>query len=108
MVAGIGAKAEKLVAQCLPCQASTPQQKSKPLKMSPLPSEPWNEISVDFAGPYPSGDYIMVILDKYSRFPVAEVIRSTAASTVIPHLDSPGFTIFGIPDQIKMDNGPPI
>ena len=104
--AGIDVKAEKLIAQCLPCQASTPQQKSEPLKMSPLPSKPWSEISVDFAGPYPSGDYIMVILDEYSRFPVAEVIRSTAASTVIPHLDRI-FAIFGIPDQIKTDNGPP-
>ena len=76
------------------------------LKMSPLPSKPLSEISVDFAGPYQSGDYIVVILDEYSRFPVAEAIRSTAASTVIPHLDRT-VAIHGIPDQIRTDNGSP-
>ena len=90
----------------LSSQHASKEVRTGPLKMSPLPSKPWSEISVDFASPDPSVDYIVVILDEYSRFPVAEAIHSTAASTVIPHLDRT-FAIPGIPDQIKMNNGPP-
>ena len=32
--------------------------------------------------PYPSGDYCLVVLDEYSRFPVVELVRSTSARSV--------------------------
>ena len=103
---GVDAQVERLVTNCLPCQAGTPKQTSAPLQMSELPSRPWAEISVDFSGPYPSGEYLLVAIDEYSRFPVVEVVHSTSASTVIPQLDKM-FALFGIPDQVKSDNGPP-
>lgn len=103
---GIDAKVANLVANCIPCQATTPERKAEPLQMSALPDRPWADVCMDFCGPYPSGDYLMVLIDEYTRFPIVELIRSTAASTVIPHLDRI-FGIFGIPDRLKTDNGPP-
>ena len=74
--------------------------------MSNLPSGPWREVSIDFCGPYPTGEYLLVIIDDFSRFPIVELIRSTAASSTIPHLDKI-FGIFGIPETVRTDNGPP-
>ena len=74
---GIGKLAEEKVKNCLSCQtASTksPPRDLEPLLMTPLPSAPRKEVAVDFAGPFPSGDYIMVVTDEFSRFPEVEIL----------------------------------
>jgi hypothetical protein len=105
---GIDKLTEEKITNCHPCQVSTPESSrpSEPLKMTPLPSGPWKEVSIDFAGPYPSGEYIMVVIDEYSRFPEVEILTSTSARAVIPKLDAI-FSRQGIPDVLKSDNGPP-
>ncbi|KAL0183494.1 hypothetical protein M9458_019190, partial [Cirrhinus mrigala] len=101
----IDAEVEKAVQGCIPCRAATVQHHTEPLKMSDLPAEPWVEVSVDFTGPFPSGDYLLVVVDDYSRYPEVEIVKSTAASAVIPKLDKI-FSTFGIPAIVKTDNGP--
>lgn len=91
---------------CLPCQAVTPAYKPEPLKPSDLPTAPWCEISADFHGPLPSGEKLLVILDEYSRFPIVHVMRNTTADSLINKLDGT-FALFGYPDSLKTDNGPP-
>ena len=61
---------------------------------------------MDFLGPLPSGEELMVLVDEYSRFPIVEIIRSVSANTVIPVLDK-HLATFGYPDVIKSDNGAP-
>jgi hypothetical protein len=102
----IDQKAELTVKNCLACQANTPFTQSEPLKMSELPEAPWHNISADFYGPLPTGEYLLVIIDEYSRYPVVETVRSVSANTVIPILDKV-FSMFGIPRILKTDNGPP-
>ena len=97
--------AEATVRNCQLCQISTPQTSKEPLKMSKLPPAPWVEISADF-GQVEDGLYIMVIQDEYSRYPIVEILKSTSSQTVIPILDKV-FSEFGIPWQVKTDNGPP-
>ena len=65
---------EKEVKQCILCQANTGRGTVEPLRMSDLPRGPWLNLSVDFCKPLPSGDYLMVIVDEYSRFLVVEVV----------------------------------
>ena len=104
---GIDKLAEEKVKNCLSCQAaSTKSPPLDPLRMTSLPSGPWKEVAVDFAGPFPSGDYIMVVTDEFSRFPEVEILTSTSARAVIPKLDAI-FARQGIPDILKSDNGPP-
>ncbi|KAK3720930.1 hypothetical protein QZH41_014537, partial [Actinostola sp. cb2023] len=79
---GIDQMVKEKVDNCLPCQAATTQ------------------------GPFPSGDYLLVVLDEYSRFPEVEIVTSTSARAVIPKLDAI-FSRQGIPDVLKSDNGPP-
>ena len=80
------------------CLIATPECKREPLQMSPLPAARWKEISVNFAE-IPNKDY--------SRYPVVETVKSTAATTVIPKLDKV-FSEFGVPDVVKSDNEPPL
>jgi transposase InsO family protein len=74
--------------------------------MSELPSNVWEKLSNDFCGPFPSGYYLMVIIDEYPRYPVVESLTSLTAKSVIPLLDKT-FSIFGIPKELISDNGPP-
>ena len=47
--------------------------------MSELSESPWKNVAVDFIGLFPSGDYVAVVIDEYSRFPKAEIVTSTSA-----------------------------
>ncbi|MCG7866506.1 MAG: hypothetical protein JAY74_09055 [Candidatus Thiodiazotropha taylori] len=86
---GIDKMVEETVRACIPCQASYPgPSKREPICPTPLPPEPWSEIALDFAGPFPSGQYVLVALDEHSRFPEVEIVPSTSAKTVIPRLSS--------------------
>ena len=74
--------------------------------MTELPERPWQKLFVDFSGPYPSGEYCLIVVDDYSRYPVVEIASTTSAAAVIPRLDKI-FSMFGIPELCKSDNGPP-
>lgn len=74
--------------------------------MSSLPDGPWEKVAVDFCGPMPTGEYLLVLMDEYSRFPIVEIIKSVSASTTVPKLDKI-FAEYGIPLELKSDNGPP-
>jgi len=59
---------------------------------------------MDFCGPFPNGDYLLVVSDDFSRFPEVEILRSTSAKAAIPHLESV-FARQGIPEMVRTDNG---
>ena len=102
----IDTAAETMVRSCVPCQANISRLTHTPLQMSSLPSGPWQKLSVDFCGPIPSGEYLFVIIDEFSRFPVVHTIRNVSADTVIPCM-AETFGLFGYPKSVKSDNGPP-
>ena len=98
---------EEKVKSCLACQVTTPRNEREPLQMSELPRAPWTEVSIDFGlAPTGSSEYLLVVVDDYSRFPVVELVRSTSANAVIPCLDKV-FSEYGIPEVVQSDNGPP-
>ena len=71
--------------------------------MSTLPKGPWKNISLDFCGPLPSGNYLVVIVDEYSRFPVVETTRNLATEKIIPIIDNI-FAMFAYPIVMKTHN----
>ena len=97
---------ENIVSKCIPCQANSNRKSSEPLQMSELPKGAWLKLSIDFCGPIPTGEYLLVVVDEFSRYPVVHVTRSTSADTIMPLLDQT-FASFGYPETIKSDNGPP-
>ena len=103
-----GRKSQDVNLACLPCQAATTGTSTnpEPLIMTKLPDAPWKEVAVDFVGPFPSSELLLVVIDEFSRFPEEEIINSTSATTVIPKLDNI-FSRQGVPCVLKTDNGPP-
>ena len=94
------------IRQCIPCQAVSKSNPHHPIESTEMPKGPWEKVHMDFYGPLPSGEYLLVVIDRYSRFPEVEIVKSTKASVVIPKLDRI-FSVHGIPHILKTDNGPP-
>lgn len=68
---------------------------------------PFERLNIDFKGPVPSetrNQYILTIVDEYSRFPFAFPCADMRASTVVKHLRYI-FSIFGLPSYIHSDRG---
>lgn len=55
------------VKSCLTCWIATFVPSKEPAKKTPLPNNPFNEVSVDFC--YMEGETVFLIVDDYSRFP---------------------------------------
>ena len=102
----IDAMVAKLLDECIACSASYDPKSREPLVMTELPSGKWSHLCADFYGPLPSGEYLLVVLDEYSRFPEVEIVKSLSAQTVIPIFDKV-FSSRGIPENLKTDNGTP-
>jgi hypothetical protein len=103
---GMDKAVEKMVQSCSMCQSVCARPSSEPLKMSKLPEGAWEQVSCDFKGPLPNDDYLLVLIDDFSRFPVVNIVKSTNANTVIPVLDRI-MSEMGVPRILKTDNGPP-
>ena len=103
---GMDAMMELKVNNCIACQATTYQPTRDPLKPSELPDGPWQYVDMDFWGPLPSGESILVMIDPYSRYPEVEFCHSTSAAAVVPKLDKV-FSTHGFPEKSKSDGGPP-
>jgi hypothetical protein len=99
---------EETIQNCLPYQAATSgnHPPPEPLKMTQLPTAPWKEVAMDFLGPFPTGEYLVVVIDALSRFPEVDVLTTVSANAVLPKLDAI-FSRQGFPEVLKSDNGPP-
>ena len=95
-----------IVGPCVACQAAVNTPSQEPVKPTVLPRGPWENLAVDYYGPLPSGDYVLVVIDEYSRFADIDFTTSTSAKATIPKLDRI-FSLYGIPLQLKSDNGAP-
>ena len=61
-------------------------------------------LSMDF-GSFPDGRLTTVLIDNHTKFPVVELIESTAFSNVKRVMDKV-FALMGTPEEVKIDNGP--
>ena len=73
--------------------------------MTEMPSEPWEKVHIDFKGPLPGRKYLLVVIDRHSRFPV-EILSSIEEKQVRKKLQKI-FAMHGLPKIIVTDNGPP-
>ena len=102
---GIDKDVDRMIHQCLPCQAQGPRSNPEPLQMSPMPTEPWQTLHIDLCGPFPTGESLLVLVDACSRWPAVEILRTTTTCTIIARLKNI-FSQFGYPEEIVSDNGP--
>ena len=105
---GMLAHAENWVLSCKACTLMSRRNPPMPMQRSALPSAVWEEIAVDFNGPYRVfGDvYILLLVDSYSRFLIARPVKGTDFGSIRGFFDDL-FDTYGNVKKIKSDNGPP-
>ncbi|XP_055585351.1 uncharacterized protein K02A2.6-like [Uranotaenia lowii] len=96
---------ERYVRNCRGCMLVAAPSAPEPMTRRELPSGPWEHVAIDYLGPLPSGHYLFVVVDYFSRYIEIEVMTKTDSSETIKRLDSI-FARFGLPLSITADNGP--
>ena len=97
---------EKAMKECLACQSVGQPIKPAPIQPMSIPQHAWDVVYVDFLGPLPTKDLLLVIIDGRTRYPEVKVVRNTSAKSTIRCFESI-FARHGIPRTIVSDNGPP-
>lgn len=97
---------DELIRACIPCQSVTKQKVKPPLQNQPLAKNVWQKVHIDYLGPFPNNSYILVMVDQRSKYPEIDFTSSTSCNKLIPILERI-FSIYGIPEIIISDNGPP-
>ena len=95
---------EAAVRHCKTCQLNQSRPKSAPVHAWEYPSQPWERLHIDHAGPL-NGDTFLIVVDSYSKWVEVEKVKSTDAKTTIRVLRKL-FSTHGVPRIIVSDNGP--
>ena len=77
----------------------------EPLHRIVLPSQPWQDLTIDLLGPFLSGDSLFVLVDYYSRWVDVTIMKSTRTDKVIQSLKST-FATHVVPSSIMAYNRP--
>lgn len=96
---------EMYVKRCHGCAIVSAPSAPEPIKRTKLPSQPWDHLAIDFCGPLPSGHYLFVVVDYFSRFTEVKIMTKTETKDTIDALEEI-FERFGNPLSITCDNGP--
>ena len=76
---------------------------------TPLVGDPWSRVSLDITGPHPrsakSNQYILTLVDHFTKWAEAIPIRNHTAPAVARQLMVNVFSRFGVPQQILTDRG---
>lgn len=100
---GIDKDAVKTCETCEGCQLVQTTNPPEPMIRRILPEKPWIDVAIDFLGPMPTGEYILVIVDYYSRFMEIEIMHRITAQETIKRLRRV-FRTWGPPRTITLDN----
>ncbi len=102
---GMDKEAEKYCRSCHGCQIAAQASPPEPIRTTPLPAGPWQDLSMDFLGPLPTGENVFVVVDYYSRYYEVELMKSITAEKTIDALHRI-FARHGLPISVSSDNGP--
>ena len=102
---GMDTAIKESCASCMLCQASTEVKHRDPLKPSKAPQNPLEDLASDHWGPTADGKYLLVVIDKLSRYRVVAVVNSTSADDSIEAFDTI-FTRHGYCKDLVTDGGP--
>lgn len=105
-IVNLDKQVKEFVELCFDCQTFTNKNMKEPIQPNKVPEKCWEEVSVDLFGQLPTKHHIVVVQDLASRFPIAKIVESTSAKSVLPVL-SETYNTFGNPHVQKSNNGPP-
>lgn len=96
----------EFVKQCRICALAKPRY-VQPTRTNIVCKCPFETLAIDFCGPLDKSDgfeYMLVVVDVYSRYTWAFATKTMETYIVIHHLKSL-FSMFGVPDSILSDRG---
>ena len=96
---------EGICKSCESCQLLAGPEPPVSITPTKMPDGPWQFCSCDLLGPLPDGRSVIVVIDYYSRFFEAGLLKSTKTDKVVEFLDTI-FCRFGYPQALRTDNGP--
>ena len=102
---GMDRAAEEACRACHEYQLVSQPDGPEPVSPTKLPAAPWVDLEADLMGPIPSGEYLFVVVDYYSRFIKVKIMRSIQSEKVVAVLDEM-FARYGLPKSLRTDNGP--
>mgnify|MGYP002804555297 CR=1 FL=1 len=97
--AGMDGLVEDKIRSCHSCAITGEDPPCAPVVTERACETPWTCLSMDF-GSFPDGRLTAVLMDNHTKFPIVELIDSTAFSNVKRVLDKV-FTLMGTPEELK-------
>ena len=94
---------DQCVKHCYPCQSSRNSPAKAPQHPWQWPTEPWQRIHLDYAGPI-EGRMILIVTDAHTKWIDADVTQ-TATSHITTERLCQCFTTHGLPRMTVTDNG---
>lgn len=95
---------ENIVKACKGCTLVGLPNPPAPMKRRELPVAPWIDVAIDLMGPLPSNEYLLVVVDYYSRYKEVKITKTITSSQIIKILKEM-FSRLGFPVSITADNG---
>lgn len=107
---GLAEKVKAVLKSCEVCkQIKDPNRKTLvPMGRKPIPSYPFQLISIDHFGPLPrsykGNSMIFVVIDNFSKFIFLKALRTGQGNGVVEFLRKEVFLKFGVPEIVMSDN----
>ena len=101
---GIDKEVEETVRNCESCQSIRNRPQPVPLHPWAWPTHVWQRIHIDFAGPFHSHTFLVVV-DAHSKWVEVIPMTSTTSQSTILELRKL-FAAYGLPEHLISDNGP--
>ena len=79
---GIDTDTEQRVKACQACQVVSPGNPPEPVITGDLQNGPWEDLQLDLCGPFPSGEHLLVIVDRFSRWVEVDVLTVTTTEHI--------------------------
>ena len=90
------------IKHCHACQVTSHPPRPEPMCPTELPGERWSQLAIDVCGPFPTGEYIVVVTDNYSRWPEAKILKTVTSASILMWLNEV-FAQHGYTHVLKSD-----
>ena len=95
---------QNTVRTCVACAERLPSQPQEPLQQDERPSRPFESVASDLC--HVAGQTFLVLVDRYSGWPIVSDCGRSGTATVIIRLMKDAFTDKGVPVKLITDGGP--
>ncbi|XP_055545515.1 uncharacterized protein K02A2.6-like [Wyeomyia smithii] len=89
---------------CEGCRLFSHPDRPEPMERRRMPEALWIDLAIDFLGQLPSKDYLLVIIDYYSRYKEVGILQKITAKVTVDRLEKI-FIRLGFSTTITFDNG---